>query len=98
VRFMSYNPKKGKITGDEFTEEAIGYLPKSVYKKYENDEDEVDGAEIWLQGSRKKYSECHVFFQSAKENGIRLIVSFYGDFKVEDIDGLKKAGKNFSDD
>ena len=63
---------------------------------YQNDE--VDGAEIWLMGRGKKYSECHVFVQNAKNSGLRFVVSFFGDFRVEDIEGLKKAGKEFSED
>ena len=98
VRFMSFNPKKGDLSGDEFIQKAIDYLPKPAYKKYEDREGEVDGAEIWLMGKGKNYSECHVFVQNKNEQGIRFVVSFFGDFKLEDIDGLKKAGKEFSDD
>ncbi|NQU85907.1 MAG: DUF4252 domain-containing protein [Mariniphaga sp.] len=98
IRFMSYNPKKGEFSGNEFLKKAVGYLPKSAYKKYDDKDDEVDGAEIWLMGGRKKYSECHVFVTNDNDKGLRFVVSFYGDFKVEDIDGLKKAGRNFSDD
>ncbi|NQU51388.1 MAG: DUF4252 domain-containing protein, partial [Bacteroidetes bacterium] len=37
IRFMSYNPQKGAISGNNFTEKAIGYLPKMAYKKYEGE-------------------------------------------------------------
>ena len=98
IRFMSYNPQKGDISGDDFIEKAIGYLPKSVYKKFEDNDGEDDNTEIWLQGKNKNFSECHVFVNNENENGLRIVVSFFGDFKVDDIKGLKKAGKNFSDD
>ena len=97
VRFMSYNPKKGDLSGSDFTKKAIGYLPKSAYKKYEGEDDDND-AEIWLLGKRKKYTECHVFTKNEGENSMRFVVSFYGDFTVNDIDGLKKAGEGFSDE
>ena len=54
VRFMSYNPKKGELSGDEFLKKAVSYLPKSVYKKYQDRDDEVNDAEIWLKGGKKK--------------------------------------------
>jgi len=94
VRFMSYNPKKGCLSGSEFTEKTIGYLPKSAYKKYEGEEDE--DAEIWLAGGKKKFSECHVFLKNQKEDQIRIVVSFYGNFKVNDLRALRETGKNIA--
>lgn len=97
IRLMSYNPKKGSLTGAEFTEKAIGYLPKTAYKKFEG-EDNDDDAEIWLAGGKKKFSECHVFVKNQKDDQIRIVVSFYGDFTVNDLKRLKKAGEDFSSD
>ncbi len=96
VRFMTYNPKKGDLTGSAFTKKAIGYLPKTAYKKYDDD-DADNNTEIWLLGRKKKFQECHVFVKNEQEDQIRLVVSFYGDFKVDDLEGLKKAGKTFSE-
>jgi hypothetical protein len=98
VRFLSYNPKKGNLHGNEFMKKAIGYLPKSDYKKYEEKDDDFNNGEIWLMGNKKKYQECHLFIKNENSDGLQFVVSFYGDFRVEDIDGLKKAGKGFSDD
>jgi len=95
IRFLSYNPEKGDLSADEFTRKAIAMLP-SQYNKFEEDED--DDAEIWLLGKRKKYSECHVFTKGENNNGLRIVVSFYGDFTVNDIDKLKDTGKGFSED
>jgi hypothetical protein len=94
VRFMSYNPKKGSLSGSEFTKKTIGYLPKSAYKKYEGEED--DDTEIWLAGGKKKFSECHVFLKNQEENQIRIVVSFYGNFRVNDLESLKETGKNMA--
>lgn len=94
IRFMSYNPKKGSLSGSEFTEKTIGYLPKLAYKKYEGEED--DDAEIWLAGGKKKFSECHVFLKNQKEDQIRIVVSFYGNFRVNDLKALKETGKNMA--
>ena len=97
IRFMSYNPKKGSLSGPEFTKKAVGYLPKSAYKSYEG-EDEDDDAEIWLLGKKKKFQECHLFIKNEDDDQMRFIVSFYGDFTVNDLEGLKKTGEGFSDD
>ncbi|QGY44346.1 DUF4252 domain-containing protein [Maribellus comscasis] len=96
VRFMSYNPKKGGMSGPEFTKRAVGMLP-SQYKKYE-DEDNDSDAEIWLLGGRKKFKECHVFLNNESDDQMRFVVSFYGDFTVQDLEGLKETGRSFSDD
>ena len=79
VRFMSYNPKKGELTGSEFTNKAISYLPKTSYKKYDgNDTD--DDTEIWLLGRKKKFSECHVFTGNNNEKTVFGITEFFDHF------------------
>lgn len=95
IRFLSYNPEKGDLSANEFTKKAIAMLP-SQYKKYEEDDD--DDAEIWLLGKKKKFTECHVFTKDEDNKSLRIIVSFYGEFNVNDIDKLREKGKGFSDD
>lgn len=97
VRFMSYNPEKGSLTGAQFCDKAIGYLPKTSYHKFVDDEPH-NNAEIWLMGGKKKFNECHVFVRNDNKEGMQFVVSFYGDFTVSDIDKLKKSGKGFSED
>jgi hypothetical protein len=97
IRFMSYNPEKGDLSGIEFIDKVIGYLPKSVYIKYEDDEDDSN-AEIWLMGGKKKFQECHVFVKNESKDQMQFVVSFYGDFTVNDLEKLRKTGKDFSED
>ena len=97
IRFMSYNPEKGDLSGGDFIEKAIGYLPKSAYDKYE-DEDADNNTEIWLMGGKKKFQECHVFVKNKQDNQMQFVVSFYGDFTVSDLEKLRKTGKDFSED
>lgn len=97
IRFMSYNPEKGSLSGTDFIEKAISFLPKSSYFKYK-DEEQDDDAEIWLMGGKKKFQECHIFLKNENENQMRFVVSFYGDFTVNDLKKLRKTGKEFSDD
>ncbi len=94
IRFMSYNPEKGEFSGSDFTKKAIRSLP-SEYKKFEGYDD--DDAEIWLLGKKKKFQECHVFTTNDDDEQMRFVVSFYGDFTVNDLEGLKKTGKGFSE-
>jgi hypothetical protein len=96
IRFLSCNPEKSELTGPGFIKKAIALLPSS-YKKYEDSEDDDSNAEIWLLGKRKKYSECHVFIKNENSKGNSFVISFYGDFNVDDLDGLRKAGKDFSE-
>jgi hypothetical protein len=97
IRFMSYNPEKGSLTGPQFFEKAIGYLPKSTYMKYE-DEEADSNTEIWLMGGKKKFRECHVFVRNEANNQMQFVVSFYGDFTVNDLKKLRKTGKDFSEE
>lgn len=94
IRFISYNPQKGTLSGKKFLSEAISMLP-SQYKKYEDD-DEDSNAEIWLLGKKKNYSECHVFVSNDNSEGNCFIVSFYGDFKVSDLEALRETGEGMS--
>jgi hypothetical protein len=97
IRFMSYNPEKGDLSGTNFMGKAIGYLPKSAYKKYEDDEDDSN-TEIWLMGGKKKFQECHVFVRNEQDDQMQFVVSFYGDFTVNDLEKLRKTGKDFSEE
>lgn len=95
VSFISYNPEKGSLSGSEFTKKAIGLLPGS-YKKLDIEEDEDTDVEIWLLGKRKKIEECHIFVTNDNEDQMRFVISFFGDFTVNDIENLKNKGKEFS--
>lgn len=97
IRFMSYNPEKGDLSGNQFLEKVIGYLPKSAYNKYDDNEGDSN-TEIWLMGGKKKFQECHVFVRNEQTNQMQFVVSFYGDFTVSDLEKLRKKGKEFSED
>ncbi|MCF6357144.1 MAG: DUF4252 domain-containing protein [Draconibacterium sp.] len=97
VRFMSYNPEKGNLTGSDFIKKAIKLLP-SQYKKFEDEsEDDDEDVEIWLLGKKKTFTECHVFVKNDNDDQMCFIVSFYGDFTVNDLKNLREKGKGFSD-
>ena len=97
IRFMSYNPEKGDLSGPKFLEKAKGYLPRTAYHKFEDDDSDND-TEIWLMGGKKKFQECHVFVKNDDDDKMQFVVSFYGDFTVNDLQKLKKTGKGFSEE
>ena len=97
IRFMSYNPEKGELDGPEFLKKAKGYLPKNAYHKFEDDDSDSD-TEIYLMGGKKKFQECHVFVKNDNDDNMQFVVSFYGDFTVNDLQKLRKTGKDFSEE
>ena len=58
IRFMSYNPKNGEISGSEFTKKAIAFLPKSAYKSMK-----MMKIMIWRSGclAKRKNSKSVMF-------------------------------------
>ena len=68
----------------------------SQYKKYVDEDNDEDDAEIYLLGGKRKFKECHVFITNQNDDQRRFVVSFYGDFTVSDLDGLKEAGEGLS--
>jgi len=54
------------------------------------DKGDSDDVEFWIEGDSKKVRECHVIVTDSKDNQFSCLVSFYGNFKVEDLDKLEK--------
>lgn len=95
IRFLLYNPEKGNFSGKEFTKKAVDCLPKTFYRQFEPEDD--NDVEIWLLGNKKRIKECHLFSTSGDNKNFRFVVSFYGDFTVNNLDELKEKGKDFTD-
>jgi len=91
VKFMSYNPEKGKLTGEKFREKITEYLRKSDCHKY-TDKESDDNSEIWLSGGKKEFTECHILIVNDDAEDLQFVVSFYGNFTVNDISELRRSG------
>lgn len=96
IKFLSYNPQKGSFSGPSFINKATGLLP-SAYDKLKLEGEDND-AVIWKLGNKKKVSEYHVFIKNESPSDRHFLISFFGDFDVNDADGIKEIGLSFSND
>ncbi len=89
VRLLIYKPdtKPNK----SFSDQVLGFLKKGKYEKIEDD-DKDDDTEVWVNRNGRKIYECHVIFQGDR-NGVLL--SFFGDFKVKDVEKLESKIKKY---
>jgi hypothetical protein len=94
IRFMSYNPVKGNMNGHEFLDRATGLLPSAYAKVVEKDHE--NNAQIWMLGNKRKASEFHVFIQNKSEEGSQFLVSFFGNFNIDDMDKVREIGLSMS--
>lgn len=94
LRIMVFNPEKGKLK-NEFRKEMAQRLGNMNYKKVEpKDQGDDHEVEFWIEGHGQKVNECHVIVQDDDHNGFGCLVSFYGDFTVEDFDKMKNFSRN----
>ena len=93
IRILVLNREKSNLGGS---------LPKTIadkfnklnYRKVEpKDKGDDDDVEFWIEGDSKKVRECHVIVTDSKDNQFSCLVSFYGNFKVEDLDKLEKFSR-----
>jgi len=96
IRFLSYNPEKGEMTGPQFIKKAVAMLPSS-YDKIDL-EDDNDGIEAWMLGNKKNATEFHLFIKSDNPGSMHFLVSFYGNFNIDDMDKLTHIGIDISKD
>ncbi len=84
----------------DFRDEALNYLPKSKYdlvdpKEYDDDDDD-DNVDILVLRSGRKIKECHIIIgDNDDDDGSGLLISFFGDFKVEDLKELADKADNY---
>ncbi|WP_161636243.1 DUF4252 domain-containing protein [Saccharicrinis fermentans] len=91
VKLVLYKPDV--LPDISFMEQVRKYMKKGNYSQVEDDDDDEE-SEIWVQRKGKKVYECHIIFQGDK-NGILL--SFFGDFRIKDVDVLKRKIEDYKD-
>ena len=95
IRFLSYNPNNGDMSGSSFINRATKILP-SAYDRIELEDEEDNNLLIWKLGKKRKVSEFHIFITNESSSGMHFLVSFLGDFNIKDADGLKEIGLKMS--
>ena len=95
VKVVIYNAPEDAETID-FRGDALRYLPLTKFKEIDPDDHDIDhdngSVDIRIFKSGRKIKECHVLIQG-ETNGVLL--SFFGDFKVEDVKELAEKVDNY---
>ena len=94
IRFLSYNPEKGSLTGTDFMKKASKLLPSAYNRIVEVDDD--NNAEIWMLGNKRKAKEFHVFIKNEADDDMQFLISFFGKFDIDDVEGIQEIGLNMT--
>jgi hypothetical protein len=93
IRILILNREKNNL-GGSLTTIISEKFNKLKYRKVEpKDTKDSDDVEFWVEGDSNKVKECHVIVKDSKDNQFSCLVSFYGNFKVEDLDRLEKFSR-----
>jgi hypothetical protein len=93
IRFLLLDREKSNL-GGTLSKSMASKLEKLEYRKAEpNDADANDDVEFWVDGDSKRINECHVIVRNSDDNQFTCLVSFYGNFKVEDLENLEKFSR-----
>ena len=93
IRILFANHDKTK------NEESLGArisdkFSKMDYRKVEpNKQKGNDNVEFWIEGNSKTVKECHVIVSNEEDKQFSCLVSFYGNFKVEDLKSFEKFSR-----
>ncbi len=97
IRILVLNREKSNL-GGSLQKIISEKFEKLNYRKVEpKDEDGSDDAEFWIEGDSKRVKECHIIVKDSKDNQFSCLVSFYGNFKVEDLKSLEKFSRKQAD-
>lgn len=96
-RVLIYNAEKGRIK--HFAEILSDELNSLHYEQaHPKGEKANDGTEFWIEEKGDRVSECHMILgNNGNEHNSTLFISFYGNFKVEDLKKLEKIGQKQSE-
>jgi hypothetical protein len=93
IRILISDREKNKIEGS-LSKIISGKFQKMDYKKVEpKNEAENDNIELWIDGDSKRVRECHVIVMNSEDDQFSCLVSFYGNFKVEDLKSFEKFSR-----
>ncbi len=94
-RILIYNAENGNLK--HFSEDVSKELSSLHYEQvHPKDEKPTDDAEFWIEGKGNRVTECHIILGNKDKGNNKnssLLISFYGNFKVEDLNKLEKIGQ-----
>lgn len=91
LRLLIYNSEKAKI--QNFSEVVSKEIASLKYEQiHPKGEKPDDNAEFWVEGKGDKISECHMIIGDKGKDHSCVLLSFYGNFKVEDLNKLEQIG------
>ena len=93
IRILIFNREKSNIP-ESLSKVIAGKFNNLHYRKVEpKNQGDDDNVEFWIDGDSKKVKECHVIVNEKHDNRFSCLVSFYGNFKVEDLDSFEKFSR-----
>ncbi len=69
-----------------------GFLKKAPFHEVDM-EDEDNDLRVYIQRKGRIVNDCHVIIPGTDK---LILVSFYGEFKIEDVDKLKESANNIT--
>jgi len=97
IRLLVLNRDKNNFKGSfaEIISERFNKMNYTRIKPEKNDD--KDDAEFWIEGDSHKVKECHIIVKDHNDKKFSCLVSFYGNFNVEDLGTLGKFSRKQSD-
>jgi len=93
IRILILNREKSNL-GGSLQKTLSDRFNKLNYRNVElKDQDKSDDVEFWVEGDAKRVKECHVIVRDSDDHLFSCLVSFYGNFKVEDLERLEKFSR-----
>ena len=93
IRFLLLNREKSNL-GSSLSKVLANKFDNLGYRKVEpKDSDKNEDVEFWIDGDSKRINECHVIVRNSEDKQFSCLVSFYGKFKVEDLESLEKFSR-----
>ncbi len=97
IRILISNREKVKDLGS-LTRQFSARFDKLNYRRIEpTDSHGSENVEFWVEGDSKRIKECHVIVMNSDDKEFSCLVSFYGNFKVEDLKSFEKFSRKQAD-
>ena len=96
IRILFSNREKNK-NHESLAQSISEKLNNMDYRKIQPNDAKEDNVEFWIDGNSKRVKECHVLVKNSDDHQFSCLVSFYGNFKVEDLKSFEKFSRKQAD-